>query len=92
MFWYPPLTDAPLPPGEELHGAWMIVTHGNGYRHGYGIDRVERKDGKTWIHLLDDHGLRIEGDLTREAYFPRREIQGKNTFVIHGTAMVEMSR
>ncbi len=75
-------TDAELPAGSALHGMWMIVTHGNGYKHGYEIDRVEKQDGRTIIMLTDDHGLRIEGDKTTEVYFPRREIEGTNSFVI----------
>ena len=42
------------------------MTHGNGYKHGYGIDRVEERDGKTWIHLLDDHGLKRERNVKEE--------------------------
>ncbi len=76
------ISDAQLPMGSALHGMWMIVTHGNGYTHGYEIDRVEKQDGKTVSVLTDDHGLRIEGDKTTEIYFPRREIEGSNSFVI----------
>ena len=86
------VTTAELPEGQELHGSWMIVTHGNGYRHGYGIDRIERRDGKTWIHLLDDHGLRISGDQTEEAYFPRRTIEGENQFVVHGVTTMKSAK
>ncbi|MEW6356680.1 MAG: heparinase II/III family protein [Planctomycetota bacterium] len=83
------VTAADLPEGKDLHGSWMIVTHGNGYRHGYGIDRIEKRNGKTIIHLLDDHGLRMNGDETTEAYFPRRTIKGKNQFVINGVAIMK---
>ncbi|MBM4086879.1 MAG: hypothetical protein FJ272_18990, partial [Planctomycetes bacterium] len=76
------LTDAPLPVGDALRGAWMIVTYANGFRQGYEIDRVEKRDGKTWIILTDDHGLRIEANQTQEVFFPRRKMDGKNTFVI----------
>ena len=60
----------------------IIVTHGNGYTHGYEIDRVAHTDGKSVIILADDHGLRISGDVTEECYFPRRKITGVNRFVI----------
>ena len=73
---------ADLPEGDALHGRWVIVTHGNGYKHGYEIDRVEKRDGKTFIVLSMDHALRIEGDQTQEVYFPQREIEGANSFVI----------
>jgi len=76
------ITDAELPVGQGLRGAWMIVTHGNGYTHGYPIDRVDRHDGKTSIVLSMDHGLRLDGAKTKEVYFPRRTIAGVNRFVI----------
>ena len=73
---------ADVPEGDDLHGRWMIVTHGNGFTHGYPIERVEKQDGKTVIVLSMDHGLKIEGEQTQEVYFPRRTIEGANTFVI----------
>ncbi len=76
------ITDASLPEGQMLQGVWMIVTHGNGFTHGYPIERVEKQDGKTVIVLSMDHGLKVHGDKTGEIYFPQREIEGKNTFVI----------
>lgn len=82
------ITNADLPPGDTLRGTWMIVTHGNGFRHGYEIDRVERADGKTVIILTNDHGLRIEGSTTSEAFFPRRVIEGTNTFRIPTRASI----
>jgi hypothetical protein len=86
------LTSAELPTGDQLHGSWMIVTHGNGFRHGYQIERIERQDGKTVIVLTDDHGLKIDGAVTHEFYFPQRKIEGKNTFVIPlATTMVRSS-
>lgn len=75
-------TSTPLPVGNTLAGQWMIVTHGNGYTHGYEIDHVERRDGKSIIVLRDDHGLKISGEQTEEGYFPRRKISGANRFVI----------
>ena len=60
----------------------MIVTHGNGPRHGYEIDRIEREGDRTVIVLTADHGLRISGDTTEEVYFPRRTMTGPNTFLI----------
>lgn len=75
------VTDAAdLPPGETLRGRWLIVTHGNGLTHGYELDRIETREGRTLLVLKNDHGLRIEGDTTRELFFPRREIKGRNTF------------
>ncbi len=76
------ITAADLPVGEALRGTWMIVTHGNGFRHGYEIDHVAKVDGRTAIILPHDHGLRIEGSTTKEAFFPRRMIEGPNTFRI----------
>jgi hypothetical protein len=76
------ITEADLPSGEALRGTWMTVTHGNGYTHGYEIDHIASDGGRTLIALADDHGLRIEGNETREVYFPRRAIIGENPFVI----------
>ncbi len=76
------VTDAELPSGDELHGVWMVVTHGNGYRHGYEIDRIEETDGQTMDILTGDHGLRIKGGATQEVSFPRRTMDGPNTFRI----------
>ncbi len=76
------ITNADLPVGDTLHRAWIIVTHGNGYTHGYEIDRVEKRDGKTTIVLTMDHGLRIDGGVTTEVFFPQRKIKGRNTFSI----------
>jgi len=76
------VTDADLPTGEILHGVWIIVRHGNGYTHGYEIDRVEKTGGKTAVILTMDHGLTIDGATTQEIYFPQRTIQGVNSFRI----------
>ncbi len=85
------VTEAELPVGETLHGAWMIVRHGNGFTHGYEIDRVAKADGKTTIILAHDHGLRIEGNATKEVYFPQRTMEGENTFrlPVHFRAVLE---
>ncbi len=76
------VTDAELPEGDILHGAWMIVTHGNGMKHGYEIDRVERRDGQTVVMLTRDPGLRMDGEKTSEVYFPLREFEGVNSFAV----------
>lgn len=76
------LIDTDPASGQVFRGTWMIVTHGNGYKHGYEIDRAETREGKTWVVLKNDHGLRIEGTKTRELFFPCREMDGVNTFVI----------
>ena len=76
------LTDADLPVGDDLSGVWIILTHGNGHAHGYEIDRIDEVDGQRRIVLTADHGLRIDGDATREVYYPRRTIEGPNTFRI----------
>ncbi len=82
------IVDAKLPLGDALRGAWMIVTHGDGHTHGYEIDRVAEENGRTAVVLVNDHGLRIEGDRTTEVFFPRRSIRGRNTFVIPVAAAV----
>ena len=81
------ITATLLPTGTDLRNFWIIVTHGDGTTQGYGIDHVERKDGKTRIHIVDDHGLKIEGNTTEECFFPRRKIKGKNRFCIYTVSM-----
>jgi hypothetical protein len=76
------IVDADLPEGSGLHGVWMIVTHGNGFTHGYEIDRVQTHEGRKLVILAHDHALRITGETTEEVYFPQRKIEGPNTFVI----------
>ena len=76
------VTATDLPAGGVLHGAWAIMTHGNGRTHGYEIDRVEKREGQTVIVLTGDHGLKIAGNSTEEVFFPQRQIEGANTFVI----------
>lgn len=80
------VTAATLASGNALSGQWIIVTHGNGSTHGYEVDRVEQRGGKSVLVLRDDPGLRISGDKTEECYFPRRVIQGLNRFRIAGSA------
>ena len=76
------IVDADIPHGKTLRDTWMIVTHGNGFTHGYRIERVQTTDARTLVVLTDDHGLKIDGDTTTELYFPRRSIKGRNTFTI----------
>jgi hypothetical protein len=78
------ITAAALPAGDKLAGQWLIVTHGNGFTHGYEIRGVEKRDGKSVILLREDHGLRLRGEQTEECYFPRRKVRGPNLFVIAG--------
>ena len=82
------LTPAEVPVGSKLRGAWMVVTHGNGFRHGYEIDHVDREGDVTRIHLRQDHGLRVHGGRTTEVFFPQRRIQGVNRFAIPGAVWV----
>jgi len=76
------ITDALLPPGTALHGVWLVLTLGSGVTQGFEIDRVETRDGMTLIGLAHDHGLKIDGEQTRELFFPRRRASGPNTFRI----------
>lgn len=76
------ITAADIPAGEALRGVWLIVTHGSGFTHGYPLERVEKRDGQSVLVLAMDHGLRLEGGVTQEVYFPQRKFEGANTFVI----------
>jgi hypothetical protein len=78
------ITAATLPTGETLRGTWMHVTLGAGATtETFEIDHLSVRDGRTWIHLQDDPGLRTQGNVTREIFFPRREFTGMNHFTIH---------
>ncbi len=77
-------TAVALPAGDKLVGQWLIVTHGNGYTHGYEISSVEQRDGQSVALLREDHGLRLTRGQTEAVYFPRRKITGLNRFVIVG--------
>jgi hypothetical protein len=85
-------TSSELPAGTRLRGSWLVVTHPDGCTHGYGIERVEARDGKTWIHVSGDHGLRIRGETTQECRFPQREFHGPNRFVVYTTATLPRGR
>ncbi|MCE5239143.1 heparinase II/III-family protein [bacterium] len=82
------VTTADLPAGEALRGAWAIVTHAGGVTHGYPIDHVAKRDGKSVVVLNMDHGLRLAEGNTREVYFPQRTFEGPNTFAISLAASV----
>lgn len=86
------VTSAELPAGEVLRGHWLIVTHGDGHTHGYEVQRVEKRDGKTALVLAGDHGLKIANDKTTEVYFPRRTFEGRNTFRLGGAYGLSHSR
>jgi len=82
------VTNSPLPVGEALRGAWMLVALGDGgVTDAFEIDRVESREGKTWVLLKDETGLRTEGATTTEIFFPRRTFTGENKFLIHARAM-----
>ena len=76
------VTDVELPEGKQLNGVWVIVKHSSSFTHGYEIDRVEKRDGKSVIMLTMDHGLRIANGKTEEVFFPQRKFIGPNEFVI----------
>ena len=86
------MTDADLPEGAVLHGSWIIVTHANGLTHGYEIDRIEQAGDKSTIILTMDHGLKIDGASTQEVYFPRRKMEGVNTFSVPVAASATRGR
>jgi hypothetical protein len=78
------MTSASLPEGESLRGVWMhVALDTDGSTEAFEIDRVAVRDGKTWILLRDEPGLRIQGGTRREIFFPRREFNGANDFVVY---------
>ncbi len=76
------LTDAELPVGEELAGTWMVMTRPDGFVYAYEIVRVDEAGGQRRIVINGDHGLRMDGGVTREVYYPRGEFEGVNSFRI----------
>jgi hypothetical protein len=44
----------------------VIVTHGNGYKHGYEIDAIEKRGGQKVIILKDKHELQISNNILIE--------------------------
>lgn len=77
------VTTATLPSGEALRGSWLIASLGaNGTTEAFEVDHVAVRDGRTWIHLTDDPGLRMKGDTTSEIFFPRRKFTGETRFTI----------
>ncbi len=85
------VTSADLPLGATLHGCYVIVSHPDGITHGYEIDTVTREGDKTLIVLTGDHGLKLDGDKTREVYFPRRTLAGTGTFTISNMVSLRQS-
>ncbi|MDH7569111.1 MAG: heparinase II/III family protein [Armatimonadota bacterium] len=76
------LTGEPLPSTEHLAGTWLILTHPDGTRQGYVIKKAENRGAGAAILLAEEHGLQVQGEETREVFFPRRKFRGKNTFFI----------
>lgn len=76
-------TDVELPEGTALRGRWLIVHHGDTADEGYEIERVERRDGTTVIHLRDDPGLRVVDGALEEIFLPRRRWTGPSRFTIY---------
>ena len=75
-------TDAKLPTDDSLHGATLLLVHGDGSTEGYKIDRVEATAKKKTVVVKGPTGLSFDGERTRMLFFPLREIRGKNRFVI----------
>jgi len=68
----------PVKPDEQgANGTYGTITHA------YEIDRIEKRDGKTRVHLARDHGLRVAGNRTTEVFSMWRAYDGPETFVIH---------
>lgn len=68
----------PITAGEQgTSGPYGTVTGA------YEIDRVEKRDGRTWIYLAHDHGLRMAGNTATEVFSMWRTYEGPEQFVIH---------
>ena len=75
--------DAEMPEGTALSGATMIVTHPDGFTHGYEIASVAEREGCPFVELKDDPGFEITPEgATRFVYYPHRESRGENRFYV----------
>jgi hypothetical protein len=79
----------PLPEGTELKGRFIIVTHPDGFTHGYEIAAVRPDGGQTFLEITDEPGFEIDADgKTRMVYFPPRESEGENRFEVVNVAVL----
>ena len=84
------VTSATLPPGTALRGSWMLVAlDGDRATEAFEIDRVAVRDGRSWVFLRDDPGLRMNGGATTETFFPRRQFKGESRFTVHTRATTD---
>ena len=61
----------------------MIVTHPDGFTHGYEIASVVKRDGCPFVELTGDPGFEITREgVSRFVYYPHRESAGENGFYI----------
>ena len=68
-------------------GSWMLVSsESSDISEAFEIDRVETREGKTWILLKDDPGWEKSGSSTTETCFPRRSFTGELPFTIYTQA------
>ena len=77
-----------LPEGAILKGATALVVFGDGSTRGYPIDRIERADGQTRVHIEGEAGFAVEGDGARHLFFPHRKMAGPVTCRIQTSAFV----
>ncbi|MFP3904756.1 MAG: heparinase II/III family protein [Armatimonadota bacterium] len=77
------ITDAEVPEGQE--GRCIIVDLGGELVQSHIIDHIEPTADGTVIHVTDDPGIEIRGDLIRMMYYPGWGIERPAIFHIAGT-------
>jgi len=82
------ITPAKLPDDGTLDGRTMMVDLGGLLVQSFRIGRVERRDGVTFIHSLDEPGMTITPGLVKLEHYPCWGIRGKGRFRIPGAALL----
>jgi hypothetical protein len=81
------VTDARLPADGSLDGLTLMIDQGGLLVQSFIIDRIERRDGETIIFSRDEPGMRIDGDLIKQTYYPGWGIKGIAGFRIAASAL-----
>ena len=67
---------------EPLPGADVYVEHADGAFSLLELESVERKDGNTYLHVVEPPDFSIEGEKTKFHFYPIRTIEGRPKFRI----------
>ncbi len=76
-----------MPAGDDLAGSTIIVDQAGEMTWAYGVRRVEAQEGASVIVTPDEPGLRIEGDLIKQTFFPLWGFRGPARYRVPGAAI-----